>query len=101
MHALPWFLWLIAAAVVAAATARWPYGYYTFTHIVICGFCGYLTYVSWIEKSYVWGVALGITAILFNPIVPIHLNRAAWFWLDIAAAVLIVAHLAVVKLRKA
>jgi hypothetical protein len=78
-----------------------PYGYYTFTHIVICGFCGYLTYVSWIEKSYVWGTALGTTAILFNPIVPIHLNRAAWFWLDIAAAVLIVAHLAVVKLRKA
>jgi hypothetical protein len=98
---LPWFLWLVVAAIVAAATARWPYGYYTFVRIVVCGFCGYLTYLALTEKAYMWGAALGLTAILFNPIIPIHLTRSTWFWLNITAAAIILAHLAFVRLRTA
>ena len=35
-------------------------------------------------------------AILFNPIIPIYLKRQTWFWIDLAAAAAILAHMLVV-----
>ena len=51
MRQVPWFLWLLAAFVVAASTFRWPYGYYTFTHIVVCAFSATIAYIAWTERS--------------------------------------------------
>lgn len=101
MRTLPWFLWLITAAIVAIAVLPLPYGYYTFTRIVICGFCGYLAYLSWTEqKSEAWTGLFGLTALIFNPLIPIHMTRASWFWVDLGTAVFIAAHLFIVRLKK-
>lgn len=102
MKSVPWFLWVIVAALTAAAIARWPYGYYTFMRIIVCGFCGYLAYLSWTEQppSRGWSLVLGTTAIVFNPLIPLHLNRGIWFWFNIAAAAIIIMHLIAVRLRK-
>ena len=46
------------------------------------------------EKVGVWAIALGLGAILFNPIIPVYLPREIWFFLDLGMAVLLGAHFA-------
>ena len=93
---IPWWLWLIPVALLLAATARFPYGFYTFTRIVVCGSAAFIAVREW-EVSRVWSVPFGIIAILFNPIVPIYLNRGTWFFFDIGAAAIFAAHLVFVR----
>jgi hypothetical protein len=69
-----------------------PYGYYTFLRIAIFGFCAVVAFFGFTEKSHVWGLAFLLLAILFNPIIPVYLNRQTWFWLDVGAAGIIAAH---------
>lgn len=41
----------------------------------------------------VWVIVLGILALLFNPLIPVHLTRALWAPIDLASAALLAAHL--------
>lgn len=103
MKSIPWWLWLIPIAALLIATARMPYGYYTFTRIVVCGFSAFVAWSSWEDERPVaraGAIALGLLAVLFNPLIPIHLKRDTWFVLDIGAALLVGAHLALVRLRQ-
>jgi hypothetical protein len=96
---IPWWLWLIPTALLFTATARMPYGYYTFIRIVVCGFAAYFAYVAWQEEmsfSQFWAVTFGLIAVLFSPIVPVYL-RATWFDIDIGVAVVFATHLILVR----
>jgi hypothetical protein len=66
---------IIAAALLFWALDRHPYGYYTILRFVVCGVAGYGIFISMELDKNVWAWILGITAVLFNPILPIHLNR--------------------------
>jgi hypothetical protein len=90
---LPKLLWLVAVALLLVATMKLPYGYYTLLRIAICGFCGVVAFFSFTERSFGWGTAFALMAILFNPIIPIYLKRQDWFWLDVGTAAIIAAHL--------
>ena len=48
-----------------------------------------------------WAIALMLIAVLFNPILPIHLDRSTWFYLDLGAAGIFVAHLIFVRQKLA
>ena len=37
-------LWLVPAAMLFAALAPWPYGYYRLLRVVVCICCGVLAY---------------------------------------------------------
>lgn len=101
INRIPWWVWLIPAALLIIATSRLPYGYYTFLRIVVCGFAALVAFLSWGDDtiSRIWSVAFALLAVLFNPLVPVYLKRTDWFYLDIGAAVVIVAHLLVVRIR--
>jgi hypothetical protein len=77
------------------------YGYYTLTRIVVCGFAFFLAFVGWEDRvvSRVWSAILCGIAVLFNPIIPIYLSRRTWYGFDVAAAIMLAAHLAFVRLR--
>jgi hypothetical protein len=77
-----------------------PYGYYTFTRIVVCAFAGFFAFTAWEGDLVprVWAVILSLVAVLFNPIIPIYLSRATWFYFDVGVAIIFGAHLAVVRL---
>ena len=45
----------------------------------------------------VWVVILGSMAILYNPILPIHLTREIWSMPNVVTAVLILAHLGMLR----
>jgi hypothetical protein len=99
---IPWWLWLIPVAMLLIATAKMPYGYYTFTRIVVSGFAALLAFIAWEGGPALrtWSVIFGVVALLFNPIVPIYLKRTTWFGFDIGAAILFAIHLALVRLRR-
>jgi hypothetical protein len=93
---IPWWLWLIPVALLLAGTTRLPYGYYTFTRIVVCGSAAFIAVAGW-EASRFWSVPFGIVAILFNPILPIYLHRGTWFYFDMGTAAIFAAHLIFVR----
>ena len=71
------------------ALADNPYGYYQILRWVIAGVTGHSAYLAYEQDKNAWTWVLAITAILFNPIAPIHLDRQTWSILDIIAAAII------------
>jgi hypothetical protein len=75
------------AAMLFLALAPLPYAYYEILRVVACGTFGYLAYVA-VQRSANFHVALfAITAIIFNPIIPIYFDRAIWAIIDASAGV--------------
>jgi hypothetical protein len=96
-------VWIVPAILLVIATARLPYGYYTLARIVTCGIAAWIAIVGFqvVPVIKAWSIALALIALLFNPILPIHLNRSMWLYLDIGAAGMFVAHLIFVRQRLA
>jgi signal transduction histidine kinase len=66
----------------------WPYGYYQLLRFVVCGVSVYVAFMAYAWKR-LWATWLfGIMAVLFNPLVPIHLSRELWQPIDFACAAL-------------
>lgn len=60
-----------------------PYGYYTFTKIVVCGCAGFNCYYLWqLGNRGVWPYAWGTIAIIFNPLIPIPMQKEIWMIVD-------------------
>lgn len=99
MKSMPLLVWLAPAILLVIAVARLPYGYYTFTRIVTCGAAIWIAIVGFREnggRSF-WSVLFALLAALFNPLIPIHLHRSIWFYLDLATAALFLLHLIIVR----
>ncbi len=71
--------------VIASIMLLWalnpdnPYGYYILLRWVCCGIFAFLavrTAENKEKQGWVW--ILGITAMVYNPIIRIHLNREIW-----------------------
>ena len=87
-------IWIVPAVLLGVAVLPLPYGYYTFLRIIICASAIFLGCKQFAIKEEInaWTVIFGVCAILFNPVIPIHLTRDTWFYINIAGAVLFVAH---------
>lgn len=88
---------LVAAAFLLGALAHWPYGYYTLLRWVTCASAAYVAFNAhgWKRLAWVWPFAF--IALLFNPLVPVHLSREVWQPINIATGLLFV--MAAVALR--
>ncbi len=64
-----------------------PYGYYTILRICV-SICGGLTaYLDFnAGRKDIWVLLCIAVAIIFNPIVPVHLNREIWSVLNVMVA---------------
>ncbi len=83
---------LVPAVLLAVGVLPLPYGFYTFLRLVVCLVCAILAYMEWKKSETVspWSVALGLVAILFNPVFPVHLTKTIWAVLDLASAAMLV-----------
>jgi hypothetical protein len=99
VKSIPRLVWLVPVVLLVVATSRLPYGYYTFMRIVTCGIAAVIAFAGFRDRPVVqaWSVLLALVAVLFNPIVPVHLDRQTWFYLDLGAAAVFVAHLIFVR----
>jgi hypothetical protein len=103
IKSIPRIVWLVPALMLLIAVWPLPYGYYTFTRILTCGVAVLIAVAGVPERPVVrvWSVPLFVIAVLFNPLIPIHLNRATWFYFDFGAAAIFVLHLVFVRLKLA
>jgi len=79
---------LIAAAMLLGALTALPYGYYQLLRFVVCGVGVYVAYTAynWQKMWAMWLFAF--IAVLFNPLIPIHLSREIWQPIDAVCALL-------------
>lgn len=80
---------IIAIFMLFGALADNPYGYYQILRWVIAGVTGYSAYLAYQQNKISWTWILGITAVLFNPIAPIHLEKETWSVINIITAAII------------
>ena len=81
---------LIAALMLLGALADWPYGYYQLLRLVTCGAAVYVAYLAynWQKMWPVW--LFGLVALLFNPLIRIHLSREIWQPINAVCAILFI-----------
>jgi len=84
---------IIAAILLFLALDRHPYGYYKLLRFVVCGVTAYGAYFAASIEKVVWVWIFGIIAVLFNPFIPIRLDRDFWAFFDIAVAIILFASL--------
>ena len=80
--------------MLVAALLPWPYGYYNLLRFCVCGVAAFLAYQQWTHDNAAskWVVVLVGIALLYNPLVPVHLTREIWTVLNIGTAIAFVSH---------
>lgn len=82
---------IVAALMLLGALAPWPYGYYQLIRFVVCGLSMYVAFMAYNWQK-LWATWLfGLIAVLFNPLIPIHLSRELWQPIDLVCAFLFAA----------
>lgn len=67
-----------------------PYGYYTLLRIVLCVDCIYLAVYFFKIKKSEWTWIMGVTALVYNPVIPVHLTRDIWSVINIMTIAMLV-----------
>ena len=87
----------IAALMLFLSLAPWPYGYYQLLRFVVCGVAVYVASMAY-NWHKIWATCLfGFIAVLFNPLIPIHLSREAWQPIDAICAILFLLNVFILK----
>lgn len=66
-----------------------PYGYYVLLRIIVCAICAFLAFSAWNIEKDKWVWILGVTAVIYNPIIPVHLTREIWSVVNVATIIVI------------
>lgn len=91
---------IVAIILLVWALDRHPYAYYTLLRWVTCGsaVAGFIVAVQ--ENLVAWCWIMGMVALLFNPIIPIHLTREIWQPIDIAAAAVFLVSIFLLRVKR-
>lgn len=80
----------VVLLIIVGAIGVDEYSYYQFLRVVVCSYCLYGLYKLDEEDFKDWRYySLCIIGILFNPIIPVPLQRETWIIIDIISAILI------------
>jgi len=70
-----------------AILGGWPYGLYTLLRLVVCGTTAYLSWLAYESGKQPWLWIFGFIALIFNPLIPLHLGRDLWVVVDLLVVV--------------
>lgn len=79
----------IAVTMLFIGAAPMPYGYYMLLRFVATGVFAWAALISYERKNQSLPWVFGLLAILFNPILKIHLPKEFWAFIDIGAGALL------------
>ncbi len=93
------FLRIIAAIFLFVAVSNIPYSYYIILRFIICGvsICG--IWYAYRVRKFLWLWVFSAIAILFNPIIPIHLKKEAWIIVDLAVIIVFLISIPMLKAK--
>lgn len=69
---------VLSVLLLGALNPGNPYGYYVLLRWICFGTFAYLAFQAVDRKEQGWVWVLGITAMVYNPIVPLHMTRGLW-----------------------
>jgi len=74
--------------LLLAIPSGWPYGYYIFLRWTI--FVSSIVIANRFNRARLttWVFVFGALAFLFNPIIPVYLNKLSWVAIDLVSATL-------------
>ena len=79
----------IAAGMLFGAILPLPYGYYTLLRVAATGVFLWAAYLSHTRNYRMLTWIFSIAAIIFNPIIRVHLAKELWTILDLGAGILL------------
>ena len=79
---------ILSIIMLLLAIPPMPYGYYSLLRLIICGTAIYLTWFAKVIDRQGWMWTMGFIALLFNPIIPVHLNKDLWCLIDLVVAII-------------
>lgn len=82
------WLCIISGGLLMSGILDLPYLYYMFLRSAIMITSLVIAYSLYKSKSKFWALTFGAVAILFNPIIPIYLDKQNWTLIDFVVAVL-------------
>ena len=90
------------AVLALAASTDMPYDFYTLLRVLVCLTSVIVAVSLWragMPGAWFW-TAVGI-AVLYNPLLPVHLHEGSWEWLNIGTIPVFAALLLIIKPRTA
>ena len=81
---------IAGAMLLLAIPSIWPYGFFQILRWIVTGTAVYNGYIAHKTHSGFWLWTMIIIAILFNPIIPIHLVKETWIVIDLLTALLFI-----------
>lgn len=87
----------IVSAMLFIGVAHLPYGYYTLLRFAACAAFAFAAFIAYDRKNNVLPWIYGLVALVFNPIIPVHLQKEDWIVIDFVAAVLLLATMGKIK----
>jgi len=85
--------------LLLAIPAIWPYGYYILLRWIVTASAIFLIWIAYDLKKTFWLFLMGIVAILFNPIIPVYLDKGTWVIIDFIVAILFLVSIFKVETR--
>ena len=79
-------LWAAVVALVVAVPPMWPYGFYVLLRLTVTAVAIYAIVILGTSAP-IDAVVLAFIALLFNPLIPVHLPKTLWVPIDLGAAV--------------
>ena len=92
---------IISVILLFLATIEgWPYGFFTLLRLVVFGTTAYLSWLAYRSEKQAWTWIFGFIALVFNPLIPLHLGRDLWVVVDLLVAVFLIISIFAFKLPK-
>ena len=94
-------IWL--PQIIASLMLLWalnpsnPYGYYILLRYVCFTVFLYLTYLAYENDKFNWIWIMGISTLIYNPIIRIHLNREIWSIINVISIVIVLTSIFIFK----
>ncbi len=90
---------LASFMLLLALNPKNPYGYYVLLRWVCCPIFLYLAHQAYLKNNQPWVWILGVTALIYNPFLTVHLGREIWSIVNIITVGIAVASIFYVKTR--
>jgi len=81
---------LVCAIFLFLALGNLPYGFYVLLRWVTLLACGYSLIVAKSKNDTKWAWAFAVIGLLFNPIIPVHMDKSTWAIVDAITAILMI-----------
>lgn len=90
----------ISVFMLFLAIPKLPYGYYILLRWVVTISALFSGWVAYDSEDKFWVFLMGGIAILFNPIIPVHLTKDIWVIIDLIVAILFLVSIFTIKPKR-